>query len=244
MRSRACVDRARECAEHGDLLGARGAQVLFQQRAALVVEAGRRRRAPRRCSGRSRRRGRCARRVSPSGAASASASVMCAAGSVVESVTSWPRSTSASAIAAASVVLPTPPLPIVMTTPLPAASSSSTSASRPGRSTAPALGPSSRRSRAAGAGQLAQRREPGDVAGDRARRRRPASLTAALGRRRAPRPGARRTRAPSRHRRGRAATPLITSRWLRTPSAASSPLARAASRSALTPRRERRARAS
>ena len=35
------VDGPRERAEHGDLLGARRAQVLFEQRAAFLVEAGR-----------------------------------------------------------------------------------------------------------------------------------------------------------------------------------------------------------
>ena len=48
------------------------------------------------------------------------ASARWAAGSVVERVTAWPRSTRPMASAAARVVLPTPPFPIVRMTPLPA----------------------------------------------------------------------------------------------------------------------------
>ena len=92
------VDRPGEGAEHGDLLGARGAQVLFQQRAALLVKAGGGREHLLGVAGGFDRGVDALDDQRIVGAASASASVMCAAGSVVESVTSWPRSTSASAM--------------------------------------------------------------------------------------------------------------------------------------------------
>ncbi len=60
--------------------------------------------------------------------------MICAAGSVVVSSTSWPRAASSVATAAAIVVLPTPPLPMNMSKPLPGFSISSTRVPSAGRS--------------------------------------------------------------------------------------------------------------
>ena len=136
IRPRACVDGCGERAEHGDLLGARRAQVLLEQGAALgveVVAGGREHLGGVRA--RSRRPGRCGSTVS-AGARVVGEGVGDVRGRVGGGQ-SGPRARgrpSATAIAAAIVVLPTPPLPIVMTTPCPWRASSSISASERRRS--------------------------------------------------------------------------------------------------------------